>query len=40
MRKDESMFDPVEKLKEFIRHPSISTDSKALAGMKGAQEFV
>ena len=34
------MFDPVEKLKEFIRHASISTDSKAAAGMKGAQEFV
>ncbi len=34
------MFDPVEKLKEFIRHPSISADSKAHAGMKGAQEFV
>jgi acetylornithine deacetylase/succinyl-diaminopimelate desuccinylase-like protein len=34
------MFDPVEKLKEFIRHPSVSTDSKAGAGMKGAQEFV
>jgi acetylornithine deacetylase/succinyl-diaminopimelate desuccinylase-like protein len=34
------MFDPVEKLKEFIRQPSISTDSKAKAGMRGAQEFV
>ncbi|MBI5688462.1 MAG: M20/M25/M40 family metallo-hydrolase [Verrucomicrobia bacterium] len=34
------MFDPVEKLKEFIRHPSISTDSRQGAGMKGAQEFV
>jgi len=34
------MFDPVEKLKEFIRHPSVSTDSKFRAGMKGAQEFV
>ena len=34
------MFDPVEKLKEFIRHPSISTDSKYRDGMKGAQEFV
>jgi acetylornithine deacetylase/succinyl-diaminopimelate desuccinylase-like protein len=34
------MFDPVEKLKEFVRHASISTDSKAAAGMKGAQEFV
>jgi len=34
------MFDPVEKLKEFIRHPSISADSQARAGMKGAQEFV
>jgi len=34
------MFDPVEKLKEFIRHPSVSTDSKFKEGMKGAQEFV
>jgi len=34
------MFDPVEKLKEFIRYPSISADPKAAEGMKGAQEFV
>ncbi len=34
------MFDPVEKLKEFIRQPSVSTDPKAGAGMKGAQEFM
>jgi len=34
------MFDPVEKLKEFIRHPSISTDPKSLEGMRGAQQFV
>lgn len=34
------MFDPVEKLKEFIRHQSVSTDPKCAAGMKGAQEFV
>ncbi|MGH7959537.1 MAG: dipeptidase [Opitutaceae bacterium] len=34
------MFDPVEKLKEFIRYPSVSTDSKFRDGMKGAQEFV
>jgi acetylornithine deacetylase/succinyl-diaminopimelate desuccinylase-like protein len=34
------MFDPVEKLKEFIRHQSVSTDSQAAAGMRGAQEFV
>jgi acetylornithine deacetylase/succinyl-diaminopimelate desuccinylase-like protein len=34
------MFDPVEKLKEFIRFPSVSTDSKFKDGMKGAQEFV
>ena len=34
------MFDPVEKLKEFIRQPSVSTDSKFRDGMKGAQEFV
>lgn len=34
------MFDPIEKLKEFIRFPSVSTDSKFRDGMRGAQEFV
>jgi len=34
------MFDPVEKLKEFIRHPSVSTDSRFGEGMVGAQRFV
>jgi len=34
------MFDPVEKLKEFIRHQSISTDSRHKDGMLGAQKFV
>jgi acetylornithine deacetylase/succinyl-diaminopimelate desuccinylase-like protein len=34
------MFDPVEKLKEFIRHPSVSTDPKFKEGMRGAQGFV
>jgi acetylornithine deacetylase/succinyl-diaminopimelate desuccinylase-like protein len=34
------MFDPVEKLKEFIRHPSVSTDSSFGEGMQGAQKFV
>ena len=34
------MFDPVEKLKEFIRHPSVSTDPRFKDGMRGAQEFV
>ncbi len=34
------MFDPLEKLKEFVRHPSISTDPKYKDGMRGAQEFV
>src|SRR5690242_3282369 len=33
------MFDPVEKLKEFIRFQSISADSKYKDGMRGAQEF-
>ncbi len=36
----EGMFDPVEKLKEFIRHPSVSTDPRFKDGMRGAQEFV
>lgn len=34
------MFDPVEKLKEFIGYPSVSTDSRFREGMRGAQEFV
>ena len=34
------MFDPVEKLKEFIRHPSVSADPAFKAGMRGAQDFV
>jgi acetylornithine deacetylase/succinyl-diaminopimelate desuccinylase-like protein len=34
------MFDPVEKLKEFVRFPSISTDPSAKEGMRGAREFV
>lgn len=34
------MFDPVEKLKEFIRHSSISADASHRDGMRGAQEFV
>src|SRR5579885_236426 len=33
------MFDPVEKLKEFIRFPSISADPAYKDGMKGAREF-
>jgi acetylornithine deacetylase/succinyl-diaminopimelate desuccinylase-like protein len=34
------MFDAVEKLKEFIRFPSVSTDSRFKEGMRGAQTFV
>ena len=34
------MFDPVEKLKEFVRYPSVSADPKFKEGMKGAREFV
>jgi len=34
------MFDPVEKLKEWIRFPSVSTDPKFKEGMVGAQVFV
>ncbi len=34
------MFDPVEKLKEFVRHPSVSTDPAFAEGMKGAKEFI
>ncbi|AWI10000.1 M20/M25/M40 family metallo-hydrolase [Ereboglobus luteus] len=34
------MFNPVEKLKEFIRCASISTDSSAKAGMAAARDLV
>jgi len=34
------MFDPLEKLKEFIRYPSVSTDPSFGEGMRGAQGFV
>jgi acetylornithine deacetylase/succinyl-diaminopimelate desuccinylase-like protein len=34
------MFDPVEKLKEFIRHPSVSADPSFKDGMVGARDFV
>jgi acetylornithine deacetylase/succinyl-diaminopimelate desuccinylase-like protein len=34
------MFDPLEKLKEFIRFPSVSTDPAFGEGMRGAQGFV
>ncbi len=34
------MFDAIEKLKEFIRFPSVSTDSKFKEGMAGSQAFV
>ena len=34
------MFDPVTKLKEFIRHPSVSADSRFHEGMAGARDFI
>jgi acetylornithine deacetylase/succinyl-diaminopimelate desuccinylase-like protein len=34
------MFDPVEKLKEFVRCPSVSTDPRYKDGMRAAQGFV
>src|SRR3954462_10198568 len=34
------MFDPVEKLKEYVRHASVSADPQYRVGMVGAQEFV
>lgn len=36
----ELMFDPVEKLEEFVRHQSVSTDPTYAEGMVGAKEFV
>lgn len=34
------MFDPVEKLKEYVRHGSVSADPQFQAGMAGAQNFL
>ena len=34
------MFDPVEKLKEYVRQGSVSADPQFQAGMVGAQEFL
>jgi len=34
------MFDPVEKLKEYVRHASVSADPKFKDGMAGARDFV
>ena len=34
------MFDPVEKLKEYVRHASVSADSKFKDGITGAQQFL
>ena len=34
------MFDPVETLNEFIRHPSISADPQSKEGMRGARDFL
>jgi acetylornithine deacetylase/succinyl-diaminopimelate desuccinylase-like protein len=34
------MFDPIEVLKEFVRHKSVSTDPAFHAGMRGAQEHI
>lgn len=34
------MFDPLEKLKEYVRHASVSADPQFQAGMLGAQKFV
>ena len=34
------MFDPLEKLKEYVRHPSVSADPQFKQGMVGAQQFV
>lgn len=34
------MFDPLEALKEYIRHPSVSADPAFGEGMRGARDFV
>jgi len=35
-----AMFDPIEKLKEHLRHPSVSTDSTFKTGMAGSRDFL
>ncbi len=34
------MFDPIEKLKEFVRYPSVSADPAYQQGMDGARDFL
>ena len=34
------MFDPIEKLKEHLRHASVSTDSAFKEGMEGSRDFL
>jgi len=34
------MFDPIEKLKEYVRHASVSADPKSREGMAGARAFL
>jgi len=34
------MFDPIEKLKEYVRHASVSADPQFQKGMAGARDFV
>lgn len=34
------MFDPIEAVKEFVRHPSVSTDPEFAAGMEGARSHI
>ena len=34
------MFDPIEKLKEHLRHASVSTDSAFKEGMNGSRDFL
>ncbi len=34
------MFDPVEKLKEYVRHASVSADPAFAEGMRGARDWV
>lgn len=34
------MFDPLQALQEYVRHPSVSTDPSFQAGMVGARDFI
>ncbi len=34
------MFDPLEAIKDYVRYPSVSTDSAYKEGMAGARNYI